>query len=295
MHFGGLKAVSEVSFEVEEGSITALIGPNGAGKTTLFNAVSRLQKMAGGRIWFGDTEITKLDAAATARLGMARTFQNLRIFVNMSVLDNVLVGCHRHEKSGFWSGGLGFPRRGGKRSGPAPGRWMRSPWSDCEQQAELPAASLPVRSAAPGGDREGARVGAASAPAGRAGGGHQPERARRPGRAHRHDPRGRGDRAHRGARHGPGHGHLRQGERSRLRQAHRLGHAGHECSRTRRSSRPTWAPSGARGTSAPLATWSTGRAARCPRICWWSTIWSRPTVRSRRFTASRSRFPRAWW
>ena len=57
MHFGGLKAVSEVSFTVEEGSITALIGPNGAGKTTLFNAISRLQRMAGGRIWFGDTEV----------------------------------------------------------------------------------------------------------------------------------------------------------------------------------------------------------------------------------------------
>ncbi len=56
MHFGGLKAVSEVSFEVKEGSITALIGPNGAGKTTLFNAVSRLQETAGGRIWFGDTD-----------------------------------------------------------------------------------------------------------------------------------------------------------------------------------------------------------------------------------------------
>ena len=118
VHFGGLKAVSEVSFEVKEGSITALIGPNGAGKTTLFNAVSRLQETAGGRVWFGDIEVTKLDAAETARLGVARTFQNMRIFVNMSVLENVLVGCHRHEKSGFWAGGLGFrsQRREEKRS-----------------------------------------------------------------------------------------------------------------------------------------------------------------------------------
>ncbi len=118
VHFGGLKAVSEVSMEVAEGSITALIGPNGAGKTTLFNAISRLQQMTTGRIWFGDTELTKLRPADTARLGMARTFQNLRIFVNMSVLENVLVGCHRHEKSGFWSGGLGMPwqRKEEKRS-----------------------------------------------------------------------------------------------------------------------------------------------------------------------------------
>jgi ABC-type branched-subunit amino acid transport system ATPase component/ABC-type branched-subunit amino acid transport system permease subunit len=143
VHFGGLKAVSEVSFTVEEGSITALIGPNGAGKTTLFNAVSRLQSTAGGRILFGDTDVSKLDAASAARLGMARTFQNLRIFVNMSVLDNVLVGCHRHEKSGFFAGGLGFPsqKREEKRS--------RARAIDAlalvglEHRADLPAASLP--------------------------------------------------------------------------------------------------------------------------------------------------------
>jgi branched-chain amino acid transport system ATP-binding protein/branched-chain amino acid transport system permease protein len=143
VHFGGLKAVSEVSLEVQEGSITALIGPNGAGKTTLFNTVSRLQELTTGRIWFGDTELTKLSPADAARLGMARTFQNLRIFVNMSVLENVLVGCHRHEKSGFWSGGLGFPsqRREEKRS--------RQRAMDAlelvglKEQAMLPASSLP--------------------------------------------------------------------------------------------------------------------------------------------------------
>ena len=143
VHFGGLKAVSEVSLEVQEGSITALIGPNGAGKTTLFNAISRLQEMTAGRVWFGDTELTKLDPASAARVGMARTFQNLRIFVNMSVLENVLVGCHRHEKSGFWSGGLGFPsqRREEKRS--------RTRAMDAlelvglKDQAMLPASSLP--------------------------------------------------------------------------------------------------------------------------------------------------------
>jgi ABC-type branched-subunit amino acid transport system ATPase component/ABC-type branched-subunit amino acid transport system permease subunit len=143
VHFGGLKAVSEVSMEVREGSITALIGPNGAGKTTLFNAISRLQDMTEGRIWFGDTEVTKLDPANTARVGMARTFQNLRIFVNMSVLENVLVGCHRHERSGFWSGGLGFPtqRREEKRS-----RQRAMDALDLvglREQADLPASSLP--------------------------------------------------------------------------------------------------------------------------------------------------------
>ncbi len=109
--FGGLKAVNEVSFDVQEGTITALIGPNGAGKTTLFNAISRLQALSGGRITFEGTDLTKLSTANAARLGMARTFQGLRIFVNMSVLENVLVGCHRHERSGFWSCCLGLPRQ----------------------------------------------------------------------------------------------------------------------------------------------------------------------------------------
>ncbi len=109
--FGGLKAVNEVSFDVQEGTITALIGPNGAGKTTLFNAISRQQQLAGGRITFEGIDLTKLSPANAARLGMARTFQGLRIFVNMSVLENVLVGCHRHERSGFWSCCLGFPRQ----------------------------------------------------------------------------------------------------------------------------------------------------------------------------------------
>jgi ABC-type branched-subunit amino acid transport system ATPase component/ABC-type branched-subunit amino acid transport system permease subunit len=109
--FGGLKAVNEVSFDVQEGTITALIGPNGAGKTTLFNAISRQQGLSGGRITFDGVDLTKLSPANAARLGMARTFQGLRIFINMSVLENVLVGCHRHERSGFWSCCLGFPRQ----------------------------------------------------------------------------------------------------------------------------------------------------------------------------------------
>jgi len=111
VEFGGLKAVSDVTLSVAEGEITALIGPNGAGKTTLFNAISRLQKLSAGRIWFAGRDITRLSPADTARLGMARTFQNLRIFANTSVLENVLVGCHRHERSGFWAGAFGLPHQ----------------------------------------------------------------------------------------------------------------------------------------------------------------------------------------
>jgi ABC-type branched-subunit amino acid transport system ATPase component/ABC-type branched-subunit amino acid transport system permease subunit len=109
--FGGLRAVNEVSLEVHAGQIVALIGPNGAGKTTLFNVVSRLQRASGGKVWLGGEEITGLSPAASARLGMARTFQNLRIFENMDVLENVLVGCHRHERAGLIAGGLGLPKQ----------------------------------------------------------------------------------------------------------------------------------------------------------------------------------------
>ena len=104
--FGGLQAVSHVSFEVLPGQITAVIGPNGAGKTTLFNVVNGLQKASTGHVWFAGKDVTGLAPAQVARLGMARTFQNLRIFGNMSVLENVMVGRHRHEKSKFVAAGL---------------------------------------------------------------------------------------------------------------------------------------------------------------------------------------------
>ena len=143
VHFGGLKAVDEVSLQVVQGQIVALIGPNGAGKTTLFNVVSRLQKPRAGQIRFGGTDVTKMAAADIARLGMARTFQNLRIYPNMSVFENVLVGCHQHERSGLFAGGLGLPhqRREERKSRE---RAMRALGVlGLEGSAYLPAASLP--------------------------------------------------------------------------------------------------------------------------------------------------------
>ena len=146
VHFGGLKAVGHVSLQVRKGEIVALIGPNGAGKTTLFNAVSRLQKMANGTVHFAGKDITKMPTADAARLGMARTFQNLRIYPNMTVLENVLVGCHRHERSGLWAGGLGLPhqRREEERSRQRAMQALAS--VGLEGSAYLPAASLPYGS-----------------------------------------------------------------------------------------------------------------------------------------------------
>ncbi len=146
VHFGGLKAVDQVALEVPEGQIVALIGPNGAGKTTLFNAISRLQKLTSGRVAFGGRDVTTLSTADTARLGMARTFQNLRIYVNMSVLENVLVGCHRHERSGFWAGGLGLARQRREEKASIE-RAMRALGAvGLADKAWLPAASLPYGS-----------------------------------------------------------------------------------------------------------------------------------------------------
>ncbi|MBN1628783.1 MAG: ATP-binding cassette domain-containing protein [Thermoleophilia bacterium] len=141
--FGGLKAVDEVSFEVREGSITALIGPNGAGKTTLFNAISRHQRLTGGCIRFDGVDLAKLSPAAVARLGLARTFQNLRIFVNMSVLENVLVGRHRHERSGFWSCCLGLPRQRAEEKRSRARALEVLDLVGLAERASMPAASLP--------------------------------------------------------------------------------------------------------------------------------------------------------
>jgi branched-chain amino acid transport system ATP-binding protein len=104
-------AVSEVSAQAEPHMITAIIGANGAGKTTLFNAISGLQRVTEGHVWYRGKDLTKLGPADVSRLGVARTFQNLRVFNNMSVLDNVMVGRHRHEMSHFLAAGLRLPRQ----------------------------------------------------------------------------------------------------------------------------------------------------------------------------------------
>ena len=90
--FGGVPALDRVSFNVAEGLVTALIGPNGAGKTTLINCLSGVLESDVGSIFFQGVDITGLPAHQAARRGISRTFQNLRVFPRMSVLDNVLCG-----------------------------------------------------------------------------------------------------------------------------------------------------------------------------------------------------------
>jgi branched-chain amino acid transport system ATP-binding protein len=102
--FGGLKAVDNVSFDVAQGAINAVIGPNGAGKTTLFNLVTGIDFLSSGEIIFCDTEIHEMSPNRRAAMGLSRTFQVPQIFVNMTVLENVLIGRHMHGKSGFCGG-----------------------------------------------------------------------------------------------------------------------------------------------------------------------------------------------
>ncbi|GLS34040.1 amino acid/amide ABC transporter ATP-binding protein 1, HAAT family (TC 3.A.1.4.-) [Mesorhizobium albiziae] len=101
LRFGGVVAVNKVSFSVEEGEVFALVGPNGAGKSTLFNLVSRIYDPVEGDIRFDGKSILDKAPHEMARLGIARTFQNIELFEQATVLQNLLVGRHRHRKSNF--------------------------------------------------------------------------------------------------------------------------------------------------------------------------------------------------
>jgi len=102
-HFGGLRAVDGVNFSAKTGSILSIIGPNGAGKTTLFNCLTGVIRPSSGSILFQGREISGLPPHEVASLGMARTFQNIRLFPEMTVLENVLVARHVHVRYGIVS------------------------------------------------------------------------------------------------------------------------------------------------------------------------------------------------
>ena len=106
VRFGGVVALDGLSFTVEEGNICALIGPNGAGKTTMFNVVSRLYEAQAGHVTFDGHDLLALPPHRIARIGVARTFQNLALFPALTVLENVMVGAHTEGKVGFARGML---------------------------------------------------------------------------------------------------------------------------------------------------------------------------------------------
>ncbi len=99
--FGGVRALNDVSFSVNQGEIFTIIGPNGVGKSTLFNVISRIYEPSTGEIHFNDQNISKRKPHQIAELGIARTFQNLELFENATVLQNLLLGRHIYRKSNF--------------------------------------------------------------------------------------------------------------------------------------------------------------------------------------------------
>ncbi|OZB37964.1 MAG: ABC transporter ATP-binding protein [Acidiphilium sp. 34-60-192] len=109
MSFGGLRAVDDLSFGVEEGQIVGLIGPNGAGKTTVFNLITGVYKPKAGIIRWQGIEITGAKPARVAGLGLRRTFQTIRLFSDMSVFENVRAGCHLAARQQWWQGLLSLP------------------------------------------------------------------------------------------------------------------------------------------------------------------------------------------
>lgn len=108
-NFGGVSALRDVSFNVSEEETLGVIGPNGAGKTTLFNIITGFIRPTSGEIRFENKKISDLPTDKIAKLGITRTFQNLSLFSDMTVLENIMVGEHIHYKSGFVSSMLGTP------------------------------------------------------------------------------------------------------------------------------------------------------------------------------------------
>lgn len=107
--FGGVRAVDDVSFSISPGEIFSIIGPNGAGKTTLFNLISGVYRSDTGLVRLRGDDVSRLPPEALANLGLARTFQNLQVFVRMTVEENVMVGLHRHETRNVLAHLLGLP------------------------------------------------------------------------------------------------------------------------------------------------------------------------------------------
>jgi branched-chain amino acid transport system ATP-binding protein len=110
INFGGVRALDDVSFEVEPGQVFTIIGPNGAGKTTVFNLVSRIYEPSRGRLVFRDEDITRVPPHEIARRGIARTFQNIELFEHATVLQNLLLGRHVHTGARFLEELLFLPR-----------------------------------------------------------------------------------------------------------------------------------------------------------------------------------------
>ncbi len=142
VRFGGIVALDGLSFDIDEGQICGLIGPNGAGKTTMFNVLSRVYHANEGTVDFDGHDLLAVPAHGIAKIGVARTFQNLALWPGMTVLENVMVGAHTHSKQNFLSAALRIGTRADER------RLKSRAWEilaelDLIDMAHHPAAGLP--------------------------------------------------------------------------------------------------------------------------------------------------------
>jgi branched-chain amino acid transport system ATP-binding protein len=142
--FGGLMAISDLSFKVREGEIKSVIGPNGAGKTTLFNLITGVHPASSGKIHFQGRAINGLKPHVIAKLGISRTFQTVELFSQMTVLENVMVGCHPRSRAGLFASGFRLPQMKKEE------KWIRDQSFEklklggLQGKAGLPAGSLPL-------------------------------------------------------------------------------------------------------------------------------------------------------
>ncbi|MGH7080818.1 MAG: ABC transporter ATP-binding protein [Acetobacteraceae bacterium] len=107
--FGGIAALTELELEVAAGAIHSIIGPNGAGKTTVFNCITQNLNPTSGEVWFQDERIDGLTPDRVAAVGISRTYQNIRLFRNITAIENLLVGMHLHVRAHWWGAVLGTP------------------------------------------------------------------------------------------------------------------------------------------------------------------------------------------
>ena len=140
--FGGLVALDQVSFQVQPGRIHSIIGPNGAGKTTLFNVVSGIFPPTSGEILFNGRDITGWKPWQIAALGVSRTFQNPSLFLKMTVLENVMTGCHRRTRAGLMACALHTPAQQREEREIRETAWRQIERVGLGDKAQLPAGSL---------------------------------------------------------------------------------------------------------------------------------------------------------
>ena len=143
VHFGGLVAISDMSFAVNRGEIVSLIGPNGAGKTTAFNVVTGFLKPTSGEVRYRETSLTGLKPFQVTALGVARTFQRTSVFQNNTVFANVLIGLHRRGRSTLWDTLLGLPREKASEQELAHEAWEILHFVGLEARATEMAGALP--------------------------------------------------------------------------------------------------------------------------------------------------------